>query len=250
MLTTKIMVYCLCREEQIWRTESSSLLPLQSTTKTYITSSVDHCQWKKFLFCERKVLVQCELLSTRTINIYRSGFLCCTSTRSLTLLEHRHLEQSPQLPVSRLFPNFCFSLQGLLGRKIMFSVATDTIYTLVKAVLSKFSVACWQSYSPDTATLPCIQYVPGTWYLVREAGAWYLLVPWLIDWLDRDVYPGTSTCTCTCTCTWYVHVYLPVDISAVPEPIMHTPATCYLLPATCCTCYIIPTTTVLVVLLL
>ena len=163
---------------------------------------------KSFCFA-RKVLVQCELLSTRAINIYRSGFLCCTSTRSLTLLEHRHLEQSPQLPVSRLFPNFCFSLQGLLGRKIMFSVATDTIYTLVKAVLSKFSVACWQSYSPDTATLPCIQYVPGTWYLVREAGAWYLLVPgtwlWFLSLVLVQVQvrvrvPGTYVCTYKYTC--------------------------------------------------
>ena len=183
---------------------------------------------KSFCFA-RKVLVQCELLSTRAINIYRSGFLCCTSTRSLTLLEHRHLEQSPQLPVSRLFPNFCFSLQGLLGRKIMFSVATDTIYTLVKAVLSKFSVACWQSYSPDTATLPSIQYVPGTWYLVPRTRSWCLVPPGTLT--HRLTWPWCIS--------WYNYVYVYVYVylvrTCVPTsrhlgcPWTNYAYTCYLL---------------------
>ena len=216
---------CVVRSK-IWRTESSSLLPLQSTTKTYITSSVDHCQWKKFLFCEKSTRSVCAS-STRPINIYRSDFLSCTSTRSLTLLEHRHLQQSPQLPISRLFPNFCFSLQGLLGRKIMFSVATNTIYSLVKAVLSEFSVAYWQPYSPDTAniTVYAVQVHPGTTY---EAGTWYLLVPgtwlWFLSLVLVQVQvrvrvPGTYVCTYKYTCR--LSQYL----------LLH--ATCYMLHATC-----------------
>ena len=62
----------------------------------------------------------------------------------------------------------------------MLSVATEIIPSLINVIISKFLFADWQLYMPDTATIPSIQYVPGTRHLVRNN-----LVP---GTPDKDVY--------------------------------------------------------------